>query len=314
MFNREKKEAFAAASYPSNKRDEVLGLLELFSSYEDSWHGDLVKQPIGRLQPAFDEVAKTIAVKKARNLLTILKKYREWYLSESGVKAVYGGVLLLKLNTDDRLRSNMVASPMYLKFVLDEVFEDPALETADCIYRALMWLAFAGVPREAAPQIAADEVDFHDMVIRHGGIEYKIYREGLRELQKLCELDSFRVIRTNPSAEQRRARLEGNQLIRGLGSTVIMEQRISMTLSGRFQKSKWSLTYENVSDSGMFYEKYEQEIFGTAVSFDEVVEQRLDAMQGLDNAARIRNRNMIKSRLNDKYVRWKAVFYAQTQE
>ena len=310
MLNEEQKMRFVEASYPASKREEVLGLLRLFAPYEASWTRDLVMQPIEKLQPAFNEIAKTIPAKKANALLTALKRYRKWFLENNDVKAVCAGVLLLKMNTEDKLRNSMVASPRHLKLILDEVFEAPERETVDCVYRALLWLAFAGVPREHAVRITVEEVDFYSMSIRHDGKEYKIPADGLKEFQKLCELDTFLFIHRNPDYEQRRPRAEGKQLLRALKDTSVEVQKISDAIYQRFAKSNWSLTYDNVQDSGLFYEKYELERFGLGVSFDAEVEQRLEALVDSNKGAK-NSRSMIRSRYIEKYNQWKAIFNLQ---
>lgn len=314
MYHAEQKTMFVAATYPEAKHKEVLGLLYLFSPYEESWNQDLVLQQIEKLQPAFNEIVKTISAKQANALLTALKKYRKWYLSNNDTTASGAGVLLLKLDTDSKLRRSMVASPMYLKLVMDEVFEAPEKETVDCVYRALLWMAFAGVPRNQAPLVTVDEVDFYGMRIRHNEKEYKIPAESLEEFHKLCELDSFLFIHKNPDYEQRRPRAEGTQLLRGLGDTAVSVEKISDALYKRFMQSRWSLSYDNVLESGLFYEKYELERFGLEVSFDKETAQRLDDMTDSSSYAKSKNRVMIRSRYEAKYNQWKAIFVLQPEE
>jgi len=312
VFNKEQKVKFIAASYPEEKSAEILELLSLFSPYEDEWHDDFLRQPISRLQPAFNVIAKTMPAKRAKALLSVVKKYREWFLSEYKEQAAYAGVLQLKISDDDKLRSSMVPSAMYLKLILDEVLEEPARDTVDNVYRALLWLAFAGVPRTLAPLITKDEIDFYNMVIRHDGREYRIPAEGLTEFQKLCELDTFLVIHKNPDYEKRRPRAEGNQLLRGLSNTCIEAEKIGDAIYQRFAKTKWSLTYEAVIDSGLYISKYEMERFGLDVSFETEIEQRLEAMTDQSKQAISNNRSMMRSRYTEKYNQWKNIFNLQT--
>jgi len=311
MFNNEQKMAFVEASYPENKREEIVGLLELFAPYEESWNSDLIRQPITRLQPAMNEIAETISVTKAKALLVILKRYQKWTASQS-TGAVGSGVLLLKIDTDSKLRSSMVSSPRQLKLILDEVFESPERETVDCVYRSLLWLAYIGVPKNLAPMITTEEVDFYEMMIRHDGKEYKIPAEGLKDFRKLCELDTFVFIHKNPDYEQRRPRAEGNQLLRGHASVSV--EKISDAIYKRFAKSKWALTYESVSDSGLFYEKYELERFGLGVSFDEETNERLAEMTDSSESARKSSLYKIRSRYFEKYTQWKSIFNLYTDD
>jgi len=311
MFNGEQKEAFLV-SYPKNNREEALGLLRLFSPYEETWGGDLVLQPIDRLQPAFDTIVKSIAAKKAKTLLAVLKSYREWYLSNNTVKGVCAGVLLLKMDTLEKLRYSMVASPMNLKLILDEEFDAPEKETVDCVYRTMLWLAFIGVPYNTAPLIEVDEIDFYSMVIRHGEQEYIIPAEGIKELRKLCELDAFWVLRKNSEWKKQCRRAEGKQLLRGLGENPIVAEKISVALSRRQLKTRWSLGYESVLLSGLFYKKFELERLGSEVSFEEEIEHRLSMAESKSTPAS--NPRTIRWRYREKYKQWKMIFYPTIDE
>ena len=308
MYNKEQKMAFITASYPDEaKRAEITGLFASFAPYEESWGFDLVRQSIILLQPAFDEVVKSIPKSKARALLTVLRKYRMWYLSDHP-KAVSAGIALLKLNIEDKLRGTMVASPKHLKLILDEVFESPERETMDCVYRVLLWLAFAGVPRDQAALVTIDEVDFTEMEIHHGGKDYEIHTEGLKEFRKLCELDSFVYIHRNPDYEQRRPRIEGNQLLRRTSVKSLEILKLCNDMRQRFVKTEWSLSYENVVVSGFYYEKFELERSGQAVTFDEEAEERLRELSDSSEAAQKVNRRAIPRRLRIGYNQWKSLF------
>ena len=312
MFNGEQKEAFASASYSEKKREEVLELLALFTPYEESWGYDLLKQHITQLQPAFDEIVKTISATKANRLLVYLKGYRKWFIAQNS-GAICSGVGLLKINILDKVRYSMVASPRHLKYVLDEVFEAPEKETVDCISRALLWLAFMGVPSDQAAALTAAEVDFYEMRVRCGGNEYVIPTEALKEFHKLCELGDFMFAHRNPDYETRRARVEGNSLLRGFGESVLDSKRISDSISKWFSGSKWSLTYETVLASGLYYEKYESERFGLKVSFDEETKERLEEKAESNEAGYMNHFYTMRSRYFEKYNQWKALFTAPAQ-
>ena len=312
MFNKEQKEAFASASYSEKKRVEVLGLFALFAPYEESWGYDLLRQQITELQPAFDEIVKTIPATKANRLLVYLKAYRKWFIAQNP-GAVCSGVGLLKINLLDKVRYSMVASPRHLKYILDDVFDSPKLETVDCVYRGLMWLAFAGVPRDQAPLITIGEVDFYEMRIYHDGKEYVIPTEALKEFHKLCELEDFLLVHKNPDYETRRARAVGAQLLRGLREVSLDSDKISDAISKRFAKSQWSLTYETVLASGLYYEKYESERFGLEVSFDDEIKERLGEMTESNEAAYKSNFSTMRGRYFEKYNQWKALFTARTE-
>jgi len=295
MYNAEQKAAFAAATYPNEaKQAEIAGLFELFAPYEEAWGRDLVQQPIEKLQPAFNEISKKLTVTKAKALLTALQKYRKWYLADKP-NAVCAGVLLLKVDVTDKLRGSMVASLLHLKMALDEVFDAPERESLDCVYRALLWMAFVGVPRDQAMLVTVGEVDFYNMQIHHGGQDYPISPEGLAEFHKLCELDNLAYIHQNPYYEQRRPRRAGDQLLRGYGPQSILVEKVCSDMSKRFSESKWALTYDSVATSGLFHGKFELERCGQAVSFQEFESNKVS-----------RNRK-------NGYRQWKALFHVEKE-
>jgi hypothetical protein len=315
MYNEGQKAAFIAAVYPEARRAEIAGLFGFFAPYEASWEGDLVLQHINLLQPAFNEITEKLTATKSKNLLAALKKYREWYLEQKPADAAAApGVLLLKLNLENKLRSSMVASPKHLKRILDEVFDAPERETLDCVYRGLLWLALAGVPRSQAVFVTVDEIDFYTLQIHHGGKDYEIYKEGLAEFRKLCELDAFAFIHKNPDYEQRRPRMKGNQLLRRYGDASVDIVRICNAMTQRFAGTKWSLSYENVSLCGMFYEKFELERCGQEASFAEESAQRLSEMTDSTEAALKVSYYAIPRNYRIRYNQWKSLFHVRVDE
>jgi len=315
VYNAEQKMEFITASYPDGAmRVEVMELFAGFAPYEESWGSDLVKQPINLLQPAFDTIIESISASKAeRVLLPALRKYRKWYLDRNP-KAICAGILLLKLNLDSKLRNTMVASPMHLKRVLDKVFDAPERESLDCVYRALLWMAFAGVPRDQATSITVDEVDLYSLQIHHDGKDYDIYREGLAEFHKLCELDYFMYIHRNPDYEQRRPRLNGTQLLRGYGVSSLDIVKIGKDMSKWFSKTKWSLVYESVQACGLYYRKFELERIGEAVSFDEETAQRISELPEADESTIKSNFYSIRGRYRNGYNQWKNFFNVAAED
>jgi len=308
MYNEGQKSAFIAATYPGEaKRGEVAGLLELFAPYEEDWGRDLVQQPIEKLQPAFDKIAGTLMKTKAQDLLATLKKYRKWYLADKP-NEVSAGVLLLKVDLGSKLRGSMVASPKHLRLIFDEVFDSPEKESQDCIFRTLLWLAFAGVPRDQATRVTVDEVDFYRMQIHHNGKDYAIPVEGLAEFHKLCELDYLVYIHSNPDYEQKRPRIQGSQLLRGYGSTSTEVKKICCEMSRRFSPTNWTLSYENILLCGLFYGIYELERIGQEATFNEETEQRLSEMTESSESALVVSRYKIRAKYRSGYKQWKALF------
>jgi len=307
VYNEEQKMAFITASYQYDaKRESVAGLFALFAPYEESWGDDLVRQQIGRLQPAFDEITKSISATKTRALLSALKKYRLWYL-ETHPNAVSAGVALLKPNIEDKLRDYMVASPTHLKLILDQVLDAPEMGTQDCIYRVYLWLAFAGVPCERATLVTVDEVDFRLMQIHHDGRDYKIFPESLVEFHWLCESGSIVHVHKNPEIKSSRPRIEGNELLRGTSKENSQLECIRKYLSNRLIKTK-TLTYDNMLTCGLYYNKFELERAGCEVSFAEETEQRLAEIADTSETPVVRYRWLLQDRFQKGYIQWKSLF------
>lgn len=299
MYNNKQKRDFIEAS-EKYSAEKFSNWLTQFASFEESWKMDLVLQSIEPLQGAFNQITKDFKPKQKSDFLAMLKDYREWYLAQDNKKAVCAGVLLLKNDKTEALRNKMVSSAKHLKMILDEVFELPEKGTLACIYRAYLWLAFAGVPRDEIMQITVDEVDFRAMKIHHSSVCYELSALGLEEFHQLCERDSFISFHKNPDYEHVKQRISGNQLLRGTSESSLELKTPSIFVQRAFADTAYSLTYDNVALSGLYHRKFELERAGLPIDFREEVEAN-------SNAKEEYIKTLVYHR-KQRYAQWKEVF------
>ena len=300
MYNNNQKRSFIEASGHKYSAEKFSDWLAQFSPYEASWEMDLVLQSIEPLQAAFNQITRDFTPKQKKSFLALLKDYREWYLSQSKKKAVCAGVLLLKNDQTEALRSKMVSSARHLKMILDEVFDSPEKGTLACIYRAYLWFAFVGIPREEIMSIAVDDIDFRNMCIRRDGATYELPTYMLPELYQLCERKEFVSIHKNPDYERLIPRIEGDQLLRGTSESSLEPKSPSIYVQRSFAGSEYSLTYESVAFSGLCHRKFELERAGLPIDFREEIEARSNATE--------ESIKLLVYRQKQNYAQWKEIF------
>ena len=315
MYNEVDKKAFIASHTKSLRTAKLFDqVFRWFEPYEVEWGSDLSTRSTEDLQKAINEVSG-VRVKSAELILTIIKEYVKWRKA-AGLE-VSDGVYNVKINTIEKVRQQMVASPLDLKIVLDAEgsnFDHVDKETIDIVYRVLLWMAFAGMEDSDAIKVTADEVDLTNMVIRHNGYEYEIYKECLPDFEKACNLSSFNYF--HPSYTRRRQRVDGNLVLRGYRSAQIDLTTIRPILNKKFANSKSSgrcfrkLSYNRVYLSGVFYRAYEQERVGIPVDFTSVIEREMSGKEYTITSTRSLNTiaNKIRREYMADYDRWKCAF------
>jgi len=299
MSSCEQKRGYIDTVHPQNT-EKFSEWLALFSPYEEAWKMDLVLQSIEPLQEAFNQITRDFTPKQKKDFLALLKSYREWYLAHTNKKAICAGVLLLKNDQTEALRKKMVSSTLHLKMILDEVFETPEKGTLACIYRAYLWLAFIGVPKEKASQITIDDVDFHHMQLHHNGIHYELPTHGLMEFRQLCELDSFVSYHKNPDFEYQKTRIPGNQLLRGTTQNSLNPKTPTLFVRRGFVDTAYSLNYDSVALSGLYCRKFELERAGLPIDF------RQEVMA--NSTANEKSIEMLLYQRKRHYAQWKEAF------
>lgn len=307
MYNSEIKQKFI--SQYSNKDsmiDACVRLFEVSGPYEAEANSDLCTMDADTLQPIVNNM---LGLRASGHYTTMcaLRAYCNWCL-ENGIEGACDGLLNVKDDNTDKVRRQMVNSPLHLQRYLDALFDREDEKTNDNIYRCFFWLAFGGCSEKDIGGVMDTDVDFENMVVRlDGEREYPIYRESLKAFKNCVSLDGFIYKHPNYAKDVYRFRVEGHELLRGIRSKPdLMSIRSQISHKGRNAvragKTDQSLSYFRVWLSGIFYRIYQLELVGIKPDFKELSERFPQ-----ENRSRTQKKRTIREYTAD-YERWKVAF------
>lgn len=314
MYNKEQKKRFIKDYTNSvntiNVAENVFISLE---KYEEKWGADLCTRSKEELQPVIDSIVGLRSNSKWMSL-TILKEYVKWCLAMK-VPDACDGMLHIEVIGLDKVRTQMVASPLHLQMYLDDVFDKESEETIDNLYRCYFWMAYGGIDEDDTIIIREKDVDLSKMEIKYKTTAVPIYREGLSAFKNAITLTSFAHKHPNYSEIVRRDRIPGDLLMRGVKatmSTYTMRSSVSRLSAKALadEKTELQLSFSRVSLSGLFYRTYERERAGVPANFAGAA---LHEMKGknykLSGREKLKHRQNRKEKvLMDDYQRWKLAF------
>lgn len=314
MYNAELKTNFIK-SYTASVNTATIAttVFDAVEQYENEWGADLCTQSTEKLQPVIDEILG-LRSRSQWMSLNILKEYVKWCIVMK-VPGACEGMLHIEAAGLNKIRKQMVASPLHLQRYLDEVFDKECEETVDVIYRCYYWMAFGGIKEDDMLAVKISDVNFDDMEISYGNTHATIYREALQAFHKACELKSFCYKHPNYSEVIRRDRVAGDTLMRGI-KAITKIPTIRSTLSKRSARAiedgltEQQLSFYRVWTSGLFYRMYEHERAGLPVDFsqaaNEFISGRDYTLNGRIKLAHKQNR-VARDYMED-YQRWKLAF------
>lgn len=314
MFNDEQKTRFIR-SYTSsiNTANVATNVFNSFEKHEQEWGDDLCTRSADELQPVIDDILG-LRSKSRWMTLSILKEYAKWCLMMR-VPDACDGMLHIEVSGIDKVRKQMVASPLHLQMYLDQVFDKESQETIDNIYRCYYWMAYGGISEEDTLFINRSDVDLELMLIRYNNTSVPIYREALPAFRNAMQLSSFVYLHPNYTKTIRRDRVPGEELMRGIKATT-KTMTIRSSLSRRSAdaikagKTEQQLSFYRVWLSGLFYRIYERERAGVPVDFSEAavnfMEGKTYVLCGREKIEHKQNR--IERDYMEDYQRWKLAF------
>lgn len=144
--------------------------------------------------------------------------------------------------------------PEDLQRTMDAVFENEYFDTTDLIYRAYLWMLFAGIPKDETILITKSEVDIVKMQIVHDDHVYNMFQQAYTSMEKLCRLTSFEVMnmyhsRQHPTNKQR---VDNDLLLAGISDHISTETLKSM-ISRKSSHVNVQLSPKAAEISGAFY-------------------------------------------------------------
>lgn len=314
MYNEEQKVRFIKDYTGSlNTANVATTIFNALEKYEENWQADFCTRNQEELQPVINEVVG-LRTKSQWMTLTILKEYVKWCIAMK-IPGACDGMLHVEAVGLDKIRHQMVSSPLHLQKYLDELFDPESEETIDNIYRCYFWMAYGGIDEEDTILITREDISFEQMTIAYKDTHIPIYREAIPAFRNAVSLTSFLYKHPNYTKTIRRDRIGGDTIMRGIkAETKTFTMRV--TLSKRNIKAvedgltDLRLSFYRVRMSGLFYRIYERERAGIPVDFSEAA---MRAMAGKEYSIKGRiklehKQNRIEQDYMEDYQRWKLAF------
>ena len=314
MYNEELKRRFVRDYTGSlNTANVAATVFNAVEKYETAWDADLCTKSAKDLQPVIDEIVGLRSKSKWMTLI-ILKEYVKWCIAMK-VPNACDGMLHIEAVGLDKVRHQMVSSPLHLQRFMDSIFDPESEETIDNIYRCYFWMAYGGVDEEDTILIRNEDVDFTEMLIHYKSTSVPIYREALPAFHNAVSLGSFAYKHPNYSKIIRRDRIAGDTIMRGIKATTktftmrttLSKRNIKAIEEG---KTDLQLSFYRVRMSGLFYRVYEMERAGVAPNFSEAALRAMDgktySLKGREKIEHKQNR--IEKDYMEDYERWKLAF------
>lgn len=342
MYNESRKRAFVEDRTSSDSTAaKMTQIFSWFEPYEEKWGMDLSLQSTECLQPAFSELTG-LRSQSAELVLHILKEYDKWCV-RNGYETS-GGIQGIEVDTADKIKNQMVASPKHLLKILDEYFDEAVEETVDITYRVFLWMAFSGLEDTDAIRVTSNCVDLQNLRIEFEGHAYQLYKEAIDDFTKACSLTAFQYYHPNYSI--RRPRADGNVVMRGFRSPTVDLKTIRPVINKRFasdeakvsdkdkvrtaddkvrgedkssqtkrrKRQKSHMSYGRICLSGIFYRAYEREKMGFPVDFSWAVAKTMKKKEETKGYTLTKTRtittiaNQLEREYFTDYEKWKCAF------
>lgn len=315
MYNEAQKQNFIASGMPVlSQVQKAVALFGNTEPFEQALGKDICAFTQEELQDAVD---KFFAPKAATRIgqLRVLKDYIRW-CKAGGIDGAQDHTDEITITALDKIRSRMVASPMHLQLVLDQVFNKEELNSTDNATRLFCWLSYAGMPGEQAMTLTEHGVDLAtNSVVTENGARYQLPAEAAVSLRSCATQTVFTYIHPLHANDRVLPRCDGDQLLRGIRADAKLAQirrSVSIHMKDAFNKGRtkvW-LSSERLTTSGLYYRIYEQERAGIEPNFRAIAREiaRADGF-GTDEKPMTNQFICDKARILDlDYQTWKLAF------
>lgn len=324
MYNEKQKKEFISYYTKKNTTAQLTRqIFDSFEPYESTWQMDLSAQNAELLQPVINEITG-LRSKSADPILIILREYVKW-CKNNGLETSRG-IFEVRLSFTDKIRRQMVASPLDLKIRLDYAFDVPEKETVDIVYRVFLWTAFAGMEDVDAIRLTANNIDLPKLRINFEGHSYELYKECILDFEKACNLIEFYYEHSEPDYVMWRNRAESDLILRGIRTPEVKLERLRAAVRQKLvsapqpddgdndYRKQSKLAYNRVYLSGLFYRMYERERAGIQPNFSAIVAQDMAKRRAIEEYTLTKTRTLttIANTMERNYLldyqKWKCAF------
>ena len=273
-----------------------------------------------------DEVGKALATSDIissstlSNRIPFIVRYKLW-CAEQGYPSLVVESGDIHVDVSDNIRETMVCSEKELAKILEQGFPELSANDSKCIYKAHLWLGFAGMQDLDSVRARVSDVDFNQNSVFLDNKMYYFPQEGKRDIRHACEMKVFdRVMDGKPRSFRRSY---DDRILRGritkkviddkqyLVKTLRCSVRLGMIAAGRA-----GMSYIRIRRSGIFREAFKREVKGIPVNFfqvahDDFVFEGKHATQGQTKQKILRR---IILAYEKDYEAWKRAFEKELLE
>ena len=306
MYNDAQKKRFiseyATSSYMATK---VVRLFNRVAPLEIHLGKDLCFMDVSEAQPFIDELPGVTMYNASTNI-SIVRSYVLW-CEKNGIISAESSLLQLKMDQSAAMRKSMYDSPASLNAAFDRVFHPVDEKTVHNVYRAFLWLGYIGLQLPQTDLIEKSSVDFNRSIVTFEAVERDIYMEAIQAF-KSCVYDTeFCIISTKRRYFAQRP--QSKLLLSRLSPTVDYHE-FSKLISALPNTKRYTLRYDNIRYSGIFYRAYQLEQQGIPVDFKAIVTEEVkQRVQYGDTERQIYTRIMAENkRYVHDYNAWKMAF------
>ncbi len=269
-----------------------------------------------------DALATTGVVSSATigNRIPLVVRYKKW-CAEKGFQTVLVVSEDIRVDVTDNIRDTMVSSPSQLAYLLQKAFPDNVEKSARCVYRAYLWMGFAGMNMEDAADVRVSDVDLNSRMIKYNNRWYVIPEEGIDDIRRVCKAKEF--YRLNRGSKTAFQRADGDRILRGrkLKKEITVHGYVRETLRPVIQNGFKAIGYNGMSflrirKSGLFYEMFRREVHGFAISFATIAHD--DYLAGNYKESKANPKQKVVRRImltyEKDYAAWKNAFAEELME
>lgn len=316
MQNESRKRAFLEGTCNSElTRNQYWSMFRRLALFEDSWKHDICESSEEEINAVLNRFSMTHH-RSNYSLVSLLQRYIKW-CDKQGYNTTYG-LFQIKFDELAGIRTTMVSNPAQLEVFLNNAYINVEnMLTADATFRCYHWLAYAGIPHIDAFAIRSGEIDLDDMSIRHNGIVYPIYREGLKVFRQCATSKKIRSYRI--AFEEISDRPDSDLLLRTFNDCV--DQRSLSSIISKKNRDALNAgltslkpTYQSLVMSGAFYNAMTREQAGIDIDFEELAKFVIAGTQyhgkknKLEFFDKYKKHYVYECKLD--YERWKLAFYS----
>lgn len=321
MFNEQRKLQFMKDNDLTPEKDVwVTNVFNLLGPTEEKLGKDL------SLFTA-EEAGKALATAGVITSITIsarvplVVRYKDW-CAEHGFETIQMRSSEIEVDFSDNMRDVMVATPTHLSSLLAESFVDRYEKSAKVVYRAYLWLGFAGMEKMEAVCLRVSDVNLKQRMAHSNRDRwYAIHELGIPDVRKACELNEFE--RNVRFGIAKFPRADGDLILRGrrMKKEIPLEKYIKETLRPTVQAAFKAaghpgLSFDRIRKSGIFYSMLQREVLGIPPNFFTIAHDEFDEFhkEPVAPAAKQKTITRIVLMYNRDYAAWKKAFSKELKE